>query len=219
LGNIDAVEQWVLNESGAFEINQDDKLWELAPLILALYGEKRIASLDPLLAAMDRFLDIYEDRGIRRRYVTAAITKAMAFDALKNHDQALESLKQALSHAESEGYIRSFIDQGIPMEDLLELGIASGIRTAYVTQILTQLQAELPNRGAQSPTGVYHDPLTAREGEVLRLLATELTIPEIADKLVISLGTLRTHIKRIYTKLGVHSRFEAITRARELQLK
>ena len=60
--------------------------------------------------------------------------------------------------------------------------------------------------------------LTRRETEVLRLLGTNSTIEEIASELVITTGTLRTHIKRIYSKLAVHSRFEAVTRSKELGL-
>ena len=104
------------------------------------------------------------------------------------------------------------------MESLLKHAIASGGEAEYATQLLSQLQIELPEKRLQSSAGEYHDPLTEREGDVLRHLDSDLSIPEIASKLVISLGTLRTHIKRIYTKLGVHSRFEAITRARELHL-
>ena len=62
------------------------------------------------------------------------------------------------------------------------------------------------------------DPLSARELDVLRLLASDLDGPAIARELVVSLNTVRTHTKNIYAKLGVNSRRAAVTRARELDL-
>jgi LuxR family maltose regulon positive regulatory protein len=71
---------------------------------------------------------------------------------------------------------------------------------------------------AHPGTPTLADPLTHRELEVLRLLPTSLSGPEIAVELVVSINTVKTHIKRIYSKLNVHSRYEAIERARELDL-
>ena len=62
------------------------------------------------------------------------------------------------------------------------------------------------------------DPLSARERDVLRLLGTELSGPEIARELVVSLNTVRTHTKNVYMKLGVNNRRAALRRARELDL-
>jgi LuxR family maltose regulon positive regulatory protein len=62
------------------------------------------------------------------------------------------------------------------------------------------------------------EPLSDRELEVLRLLRTDLSGPEIAAQLVVSLNTVKTHVKRIYSKLDVHSRYEAVERAKELDL-
>jgi LuxR family maltose regulon positive regulatory protein len=77
--------------------------------------------------------------------------------------------------------------------------------------------ARLPATTIPSQTSLL-EPLSKRELEVLRLLASSLTGPQIADELFISLGTFQTHTKSIYSKLGVHSRIEAIERARDLQL-
>ncbi|NOR89758.1 MAG: hypothetical protein GQ524_05845 [Anaerolineales bacterium] len=62
------------------------------------------------------------------------------------------------------------------------------------------------------------EPLTEREMEVLRLLATHLSSTEIAGQLVIATSTVRSHIKNIYSKLRVHSRTEAVEKAREIGL-
>jgi len=71
---------------------------------------------------------------------------------------------------------------------------------------------------SHSTQAVLLEPLSNRELEVLHLLTSSLTGPQIADELFISLGTFQTHTKRIYSKLGVHNRLEAIERARDLKL-
>jgi LuxR family maltose regulon positive regulatory protein len=71
-------------------------------------------------------------------------------------------------------------------------------------------------RSAHTPDVI--DPLSERERDVLRLLGTELSGPEIARELVVSLNTVRTHTKHIYTKLGVNNRRAAVRRAEQLNL-
>ncbi len=85
------------------------------------------------------------------------------------------------------------------------------------TELLEQLDAG-PAQPTESATGILHEPLSEREMEVLRLLKSELSGPEIAKRLVVSLNTVRFHTKQIYQKLGVNSRLEAIQRAKELGL-
>ncbi|MCJ7702754.1 MAG: LuxR C-terminal-related transcriptional regulator [Anaerolineales bacterium] len=220
MGDIHSVEQWVQQKSASYDTNPDERLWELAPLILALYGAKRVDSMDEFLSVLDRLLAVFDDKGIHRRSMEAHIYRAMVLQALKADDRALVSMEAALTKAEPEGYIRSFLDQGAPMEYLLKNAIAAGIKVTYASQLLTALQADLhgkmnPQEGLSVP---LVEPLTKRETEVLRLLAANLTIPNIAAELVITTGTLRTHIKRIYNKLDAHSRFEAVTRAQDLGL-
>jgi LuxR family maltose regulon positive regulatory protein len=88
-------------------------------------------------------------------------------------------------------------------------------RRAFIETILAAL--DLPVE-MSPPAGALIEPLTERELEVLRLLPTELTTPEIAERLVISYHTVRTHLKHIYGKLDAHSRHEAVTRAKTLDL-
>ncbi len=85
------------------------------------------------------------------------------------------------------------------------------------TELLEQLGARPVLRG-DSAAGSIHEPLSEREMEVLRLLKSELSGPEIAERLVVSLNTVRFHTRQIYQKLGVNSRLEAIRRAKELGL-
>ena len=99
------------------------------------------------------------------------------------------------------------------MQNLLELAAINNIEPAYVHKILENSSGDFHS---QSQSSV--EQLSGRELEVLRLLPTKLTAPEIADQLYIAESTVRTHIKHIYSKLNVNRRFEAVERAKELGL-
>jgi LuxR family maltose regulon positive regulatory protein len=132
-----------------------------------------------------------------------------------DHDVALASLARALSLAEPEGYVRTFIDEGAPMQTLLRAASKRGIEGAYAERLL---RAGGAARAQPATTGGLVEPLSDRERDVLRMLGSELTGPEIARELVVSLNTVRTHTKNIYAKLGVTSRRAAVRRAGELGL-
>lgn len=116
--------------------------------------------------------------------------------------------------AEPEGYARVFLDLGPPMAALLQTAARRGVMPAYAGRLLGQDQH---TRATAVDRGLV-EPLSDREREVLRLLATDLSGPEIASELVVSLPTVRTHTQRIYAKLGVHNRRLAVRRAKQLDL-
>jgi LuxR family maltose regulon positive regulatory protein len=110
-----------------------------------------------------------------------------------------------------------FVSEGRPMLDLLEAAQARASAPGHVRRLLAAYGGAPPvSRQASSTTLV--EPLSEREHEVLRLLATDLSGPEIARRLVVSLNTVRTHTKNVYAKLGVNSRRAAVRRAEELGL-
>jgi LuxR family maltose regulon positive regulatory protein len=129
--------------------------------------------------------------------------------------------------AKPEGYVRIFVDEGPPMAELLtRMKDEGGRMKEYIHKLLAAFGKQkdvYPFDSAQdrpsslSPQPLV-EPLSKREFEVLRLLATELNGPEIARELMVSLNTMRTHTKNIYSKLGVHNRREAVRRAEELDL-
>jgi LuxR family maltose regulon positive regulatory protein len=95
--------------------------------------------------------------------------------------------------------------------------IAKGIEVECAGKFLTALEDEQKSISSGGISEVdLAEPLSQREKEVLRLLVTDLTTPEIAGEMIVSVSTVRSHIKNIYAKLGVHSRYEAVTKAREL---
>jgi LuxR family maltose regulon positive regulatory protein len=128
---------------------------------------------------------------------------------------AMTALSRALELGEPEGYVRTFTAEGPAVRSLLATAGKRGVAPGYAARLLTSTDRapiEPENRGA------LVDPLSDRELEVLRLLASELSGPEIARHLVVSLNTVRTHTKNIYAKLGVGSRREAVRRADQLEL-
>ena len=128
---------------------------------------------------------------------------------------ALAALGRALALGEPEGYVRVFLDEGPPMAALLQDAANRGIAPDYVRRLLTASVRPEDNAGNKE---ALIEPLSDRELDVLRLLATDLAGPEIARELVVSLSTVRSHTKAIYAKLGVNNRRAAVTRAEELDL-
>jgi LuxR family maltose regulon positive regulatory protein len=148
--------------------------------------------------------------------IEALTFQALAFDVQGKHEQALNSLEEALTLAEPEGYIRIFIDEGKPMKDLLRQAFSRNISKDYVSTLLGSFEPYKAKEKSIASSLV--EPLTEREMEVLILLQTELTGPEIAQELSISLNTMRTHTKNIYSKLNVSNRRSAVRSAQELRI-
>ncbi len=143
------------------------------------------------------------------------VLQALAYQTQGDVSAALIVVQQALKLAEPEGYVRIFVDEGLPMRILLEKAAKQGIIPNYVRRLLTAF-----GKADDKPpvNQMLVEPLSERELDVLRLLGTDLDGPDIARQLIVSLNTIRTHIKNIYTKLGVNNRRAAVRRAEELDL-
>ena len=177
-------------------------------------------------ALLARLLDAAEAGGRMGSVIEILIVQALAYAAQDDDTQALNSLAHALTLAEPEGYQRIFVVEGPAMAALLAAAAERGLAPAYVAQLLAAFpraehgqpsKAEAIVQRATSNESLI-EPLSDRELDVLRLLRTELSGPEIAQELIISLNTVRTHTKNIYSKLGVNSRRAAVRRAAELGL-
>jgi LuxR family maltose regulon positive regulatory protein len=137
---------------------------------------------------------------------------------------ALSALKQAITLAEPGGFIRLFVDLGPSMVRLLDHLRDQGVAPAYIARILAAFEtrdaslAAEGGRASRAQDGSLVDPLTPRELEVLALLARHLTNRQIAEELVISPGTVKTHTLSIYRKLDVRGRQQAVARAQELDI-
>jgi LuxR family maltose regulon positive regulatory protein len=174
--------------------------------------------LDETLGLLVRLLRMVEAAGAMAPAISILILQALVLQAQGEGEQALAALERALALAEPEGYVRVFIGEGAPMGELLRQAAARGIRLDYVRRLLAALEKEPADarRAFRSASLPLAEPLSERELEVLRLLTTHLSSREIAQQLVISVSTARSHIKNIYGKLDVHSRGEAVARAQDL---
>jgi LuxR family maltose regulon positive regulatory protein len=150
--------------------------------------------------------------------------QALLRSAEGDEPAALSALKQAITLAEPGGFIRLFVDLGPSMARLLEQLHQEGVAAAYLSRILAAFEtkgarlAAEGGRASSAQDASLVDPLTPRELEVLALLARHLTNKQIAEELVISPGTVKTHTLRIYQKLDVRGRQQAVARARELHI-
>jgi LuxR family maltose regulon positive regulatory protein len=144
------------------------------------------------------------------------VLQALGHQAAGESEKAVELLREALALAAPGGLIHLFVDEGPPMAALLREAIKQGVAPVFTQQVLEAFGETAVS--PPSPAQILPDPLSDRELEVLKLLTTSLTGPEIARELMISINTMRTHTKNIYSKLGVNSRRTAVHRAEELNL-
>jgi LuxR family maltose regulon positive regulatory protein len=143
------------------------------------------------------------------------VLQALDDQARGDMSAALAALEEALTLGQPEGYVRVFLDEGPPMTALLRAAEKQGRAREYARHVLASATPGVRTRPVQR--GLV-EPLSERELQVLRLLRTELSGPDIARELTVSLNTIRTHTKSIYAKLGVNNRRAAVRRAEELDL-
>jgi LuxR family maltose regulon positive regulatory protein len=168
------------------------------------------------LAVLEPVRQQAEARDWADKRLQAMVLQALAHHAAGADEKAVQQLDEALTLAAPGGLIRLFVDEGPLLAALLREAAAKGVALTYVQQLLAAFGETIvaqPQSAQNLP-----DPLTDRELEVLRLLNTDLTGPEIARELMVSLNTMRTHTKNIYAKLGAKSRRTALRRAEELDL-
>ncbi len=176
---------------------------------LALAQEDRSAAAD-LLAT--RFSKASRD-GIRYAQIEIRILQALASTDEK---QAMTHLCEALAWAEPEGFCRIFVDQGAALVPLLQRAAQMGFYPRYAVQLLSAIEKDTGSAHLVAQPLV--EPLSERELQVLQLVAAGKSNREIADELVIALGTVKRHVYNIFGKLNVRSRTECAARARELHL-
>jgi LuxR family transcriptional regulator, maltose regulon positive regulatory protein len=191
--------------------------------------------LDDALGLLGGLLGTAEDGGRMGSVIEILALRALALQAQHESSEALAALERALVLAEAEGYVRVFVDEGAPMEALLSEFLSAhrkGGRGAKQLTSLTYVRGLLaafesprtstnppPAAGfAQGEAQLLPEPLTAREREVLTLIAEGLSNQEIADQLFIEVGTVKGYVHSILRKLEVDSRTKAVARARELHI-
>jgi LuxR family maltose regulon positive regulatory protein len=169
-------------------------------------------------ALLQRLLGRAEAGGLMGCVLEILALQARLFLEQDQIAQAMIALSRALALAEPQGYVRLFVDEGPPMVALLRQAQARGVAPTYVAALLTACGSALQGQAPSPAAPALVEPLSSRERELLRLLAAGLSTPEIAAQLYITVGTVRNHLKSIYGKLAMHSRLQAVERARALGL-
>jgi LuxR family transcriptional regulator, maltose regulon positive regulatory protein len=217
-------------------------------LIARSKADRADGDLHAAVGLLARLLQAAEAGGRNGSVIEILILQSLAHQAQGKLSRALTSLERALGLAEPEGYIRIFVDEGEAMRSLLRMLIEKQARnrdhplSGYTDKLLAAFTQPVAAPKGAAPKGAalvsaiippksgriepevqpakdrLVEPLSERELEVLRLLRSELSGPEIAGQLIVSLNTLRTHTKNIFNKLGVNSRRAAVRRAEELDL-
>jgi LuxR family maltose regulon positive regulatory protein len=209
-------------------LNADDERGHLLlARVLLQAPDRRIAGL----RLLERLLAAAEAAGRTQRVIAILALQAVGLAQIGDDDRALAVLARALALGESEGFVRSFLDLGPPMVVLLRRFRARQRRSGasadpalsrpYLSRLLASRTLVEPAQ-RQAPSGAARgavvEPLTAREIDVLRLVAAGATNKEIARRLVMAEATAKTHLTHLYGKLGVSRRTEAVARARALGL-
>jgi LuxR family maltose regulon positive regulatory protein len=219
--------QW----AATIELSTDNPLnpaleYEYITLARVQLASGRVEECQQLLA---RLQPPAETAGRMSRAIEILALKSLVAVAQHNEDEALATLNRALVLAEPEGFIRSFVDEGEPMRRLLldylsaiKKQIGNGIDNeslhllTYTDKLLAAFLQPPPEVIKKQDT--LPEPLSERELDILRLIATGRTNQEIAEILVIAVSTVKSHINNLYGKLGTNRRTEAIAIARELGL-
>jgi LuxR family maltose regulon positive regulatory protein len=183
----------------------------------------RLAEGNPsaALAVLARRRRLVEARGWRDEQLKVLLLQVVALQAAGDQDQAVLLLLDALALAEPEGMIRLFVDEGRPMAHLVAKAAAQGRMPDYPGKVLAAFEAVLQHdvpASQRSPAQSLIEPLSRRELEVLRLIAQGLSNQEISERLVLALETVKGHNKKIFGKLQVERRTEAVARAHALGL-
>jgi LuxR family transcriptional regulator, maltose regulon positive regulatory protein len=221
-GDVAAAVRWVRER----RLGVDDELnymREIEHLVLArvLIAQDKA---DEALRLLGRLLSAAHAAGRTGSVIEILVLQALLLQAEDDTTRAVRILEDALTLAEPEGYMRIFVDEGSPIAGLLRCASSAGVSPKYVGTLLATFphDAEDPwlSSGANIPKYVQllSEPLSDRELEVLRLVASGLSNRQIAQELFVALGTAKRHVHNIYRKLEVHSRTQAIARARDLNL-
>lgn len=232
-GNQDAAFQWAehyrrtCEGDGASHALYAQEGLVLARVLLAQsrQGRNRPGEhpLEEALSLLEQVRARAEARGEMRDVLEALVLQAQVEQARGDLPEALSTLREALTLAEPEGYVRLFVDEGPPMATLLQQVAGAFGASPYIMRLLDSPGLPIHQQQDAEPAhflvpAELVDVLSEREMEVLRLLARGGSNCELAQSLVVSTSTVKTHLQHIYGKLGVANRKQAVARAQELHL-
>lgn len=208
-------------------------VWSEIPLLTFVRLRLAQGKREGMLELLEDVCRDVEGKGWTNIMVEALILKSLVLHAEGKLRRALRTLENVLAMTENEGYVRVFIDEGLPMFQLLQRAASRGIAPSYVSKLLgafhlpvldnlnqygqSRIKGTAPSQ-LKIGWGHIGEPLTKREIEVVELIAAGFPNRAIAQKLAISLYTVKNHLKHIYQKLDVDNRARASMRARDIGL-
>jgi LuxR family maltose regulon positive regulatory protein len=203
----------------------NDRIWLWAPALRAkaqvLHAAGRSADAVSILAPV---FDICIQRRWIRQAIQAGSVLALSYLGDGQRGAAAGTFEQVLAESEPRGFLRSILDAGPGIDQVIEAALnrrrAERRDSVYLNRLLKLARDERQLRAGRTRAAQpgLIEPLSARELEVLRLIAAGYMNAEIANELFVSVGTVKAHAYNIYTKLGVRNRTQAVSRARELGL-
>jgi LuxR family maltose regulon positive regulatory protein len=203
------------NRSKAAELAENENLTHSLARVHLAEGDASGA-----LQVLTPYRQAMETQSWKDKQLKAIILQAVATHALGNKAQAVDLLGEALTLAEPGGLIRIFLNEGPPMVDLLTQAAAQGMKPIYISKLLAAFDGE--ETGTVKPDLLLSqplpEPLSERELEILQLIAGGLSNREISQRLFLALNTIKGYNQKIFGKLQVQRRTEAVARARELNL-
>ncbi|NJR59442.1 MAG: LuxR family transcriptional regulator [Cyanobacteria bacterium CRU_2_1] len=225
-GNVDAAMAWANSSglSGDGELRysptqQSPQGSELDYLtfarVLLAYGRQHSSSahLRDAMRLLTRLQTFTQAGGRTIRVMETLLLQALVFQAQGDRTRSLDSLHQALNVPRQGNYSRLFLDEGKPMAELLQMVVSQNIHADAAKRLLTIFNSvEAKQSTLIQP---FVEPLSGRELEVLRYLATGMSNQAIADQLFVSLAAVKWHTRNIYGKLSVTNRTQAVAKARE----
>ncbi len=222
MGKVNEAQRWATEQGlavdGELSYLQEFDHLTLARIRLAQFRRDGAAHvLREVVALLERLHQLAESDGRMGSVLEILVLQALAYAANGDIPAAVAPLKQALTLAEPEGYVRLFVGEGAVMAALLSKMTPEDEKlSAYVAKLLaafdSRKERQLPVLSAQPLV----EPLSERELEVLQLVAEGLSNREIAERLFLALPTVKGHNRNIYSKLNVSRRTEAVARAQEL---
>lgn len=220
-GKLTEVSRWLkskkMNSSDELSyLNEFDYLTLARYLLAKAKKENNEAIINEAIILLERLLQNAKEGRRKRTIIEILVLQSTAYFEQKNTINSTNCLIEALNLAEPENYVGVFLEDGIQTAELLEelLEKKDHLPRSFINNLLTAFKS---NRLIKTEDGLVES-LSEREHEVLRLIEAGFSNKKIVDKLFISMSTVKTHIRNIFSKLNVHSRTEAIVKAKEVNL-
>jgi LuxR family maltose regulon positive regulatory protein len=216
-GNTQAADEWLAAKAktlhGEIELHRGLEYRYFAKIQLIL------GRPDKAINILHRLVEATQERGATDRLIRGLVIQALTLSKNGERVEACNCIRRALKLAEPGGYVRVFLDEGEAAARLIYQVTQQGFKSAYCQQLLGKFSKQTPVRMGEPETSrELVEPLSGREIEVLKYIADGRTNQEIAQELILSLYTVKSHARNIYSKLGVKNRTEAVSRARLLGL-